>query len=117
MIRINNPCKIIFAHHGAMKTTGVPYTIFKVSSSYKSGDEWARAIISIFVNAHVAGEKGDTITIKKIEGVNVKYSEKGTYKYETTLYVDPEDIEIERQPEEPQDSIDGWGADTGEMPF
>lgn len=117
MIRINNQYKIIFANHGAIKTTGVPYTIFKVSSSYKSGDEWARAIISIFVNAHVEGEKGDTITIKKIEGVNVKYSEKGTYKYETTLYVDPEDIEIERQTEEQQGLIEGWDTGTDEMPF
>lgn len=117
MIRINNPQKIIFSHHGAIKTTGVPYTIFKVGCSNKNGDEWSRAIITIFVNAHVEGEKGDTITIKKIEGVNVKYSEKGNYKYETTLYVDPEDIEIERQTEEPQGFIDGWGADTGEMPF
>lgn len=117
MIRINNQYKIIFANHGAIKTTGVPYTIFKVSSSYKSGDEWARAIISIFVNAHVEGKKGDTITIKKIEGVNVKYSEKGNYKYETTLYVDPEDIEIERQTEEPQGLIDGWDTGTEEMPF
>lgn len=117
MIKINNPYKIIFANHGAIKTTGVPYTIFKVGCSYKNGDDWARAIISIFVNAHVEGEKGDTITIKKIEGVNVKYSEKGSYKYETTLYVDPEDIEIERQTEEPQGFIEGWGTGTEEMPF
>lgn len=117
MIKINSPCKIIFANHGAMKATGVPYTIFKVNCSYKNGDEWARTIVSIFVNAHVEGEKGDTITIKKIEGVNVKTSEKGNYKYETTLYVDPEDIEIERQTEEPQGFIDGWDTDTGEMPF
>ena len=117
MIRINNPQKIIFANHSAIKTTGVPYTIFKVSSSYKNGDEWSRAIISIFVNAHVEGEKGDTITVKKIEGVNVKTSEKGTYKYETTLYVDPEDIEIERQAEEPQGFIEGWDTGTDEMPF
>lgn len=117
MIKINSPCKIIFAHHNAIKTTGVPYTIFKVNCSYKNGEEWARTIVSIFVNAHVEGEKGDTITIKKIEGVNVKYSEKGSYKYETTLYVDPEDIEIERQTEEPQGFIEGWDTSTEEMPF
>ena len=117
MIKINSPCKIIFAHHNAIKTTGVPYTIFKVNCSYKNGEEWARTIVSIFVNAHVEGEKGDTITIKKIEGVNVKTSDKGNYKYETTLYVDPEDIEIERQTEEPQGFIEGWDAGEGEMPF
>ena len=117
MIRINNPYKIIFANRGAIKTTGVPYTIFKVGCSSKNGDEWSRAIISVFVNAHIEGEKGNTITIKKIEGVNVRASEKGNYKNETTLYVDPEDIEIERQTEEPQDSIDIWDAGTGEMPF
>lgn len=117
MIRINKPQKIVFSHHGAMKTTGVPYTIFKVGCSYKKGEEWSRALVSIFVNAHVEGEKGDTITIKKIEGVNVITSDKGNYKDETTLYVDPEDIEIGRQTEEPQGFIDGWGADTGEMPF
>ena len=117
MIKINSPCKIIFAHHNAIKTTGVPYTIFKVNCSYKNGEEWARTIVSIFVNAYVEGEKGDIITIKKIEGVNVKYSEKGNYKYETTLYVGPEDIEIERQTEEPQGFIDGWDTGTGEMPF
>lgn len=117
MIRINNPYKIIFATRSTMKTTGVPYTIFKVGCSYKNGDEWGRTIISIFVNTRVEGEKGDTITIKKIEGVNVRASEKGNYKHETTLYVDPEDIEIERQTEETQDSIDIWDAGTGEMPF
>ena len=117
MIKINSPCKIIFANHNAMKATGVPYTIFKVNCSYKNGEEWARTIVSIFVNAHVEGEKGDTITIKKIEGVNVKISDKENYKYETTLYVDPEDIEIERQTEEPQGFIDGWDTGTDEMPF
>lgn len=117
MIRIDKPYKIMYASRGAIKTTGVPYTIFRVGCPYKSGDAWVRTSVSVFVNTHIEGEKGDIITIKKIEGVNVKAPDKGNYKHETTLYVDPEDIEIERQTEEPQGFIDGWDTGTDEMPF
>lgn len=117
MIKINKPYRIIAVNRGSMKTTSAPYTVFRVGCPYKIGDSWIRTVVSVFVNTEIEGEKGDEIIISKITGVNVKAADRDGHKYETTLYVDADDIKVERQAASVQGFVEGWGESTDEMPF